>query len=307
MSADTLLNRYRLVSMSEGLSNKTIQHVMSSVRYFDEFLGGIADINKVTADDLRGFILALQQKKTWSNRPEVNAKHQMSGSSINTYCRGVKAFWSWLNRQGIINENQLAVVKAPKIPKRLPKVLTEEEVKRVLEVANSPRDRAIIEVLLDTGMRLSELSNIKMSNYNYKARSVTIVGKGDKQRQVFLSLDTTITIGLYWDERPEPQSDDALFLTEDGYPLTAERIQKILERIGNRAGLAQRLSPHRLRHTYATMSLRHGANLEHLRITMGHTSTKVTEVYLQLSNADVAEAHREFSPVANLGKKKRRG
>ena len=83
--------------------------------------------------------------------------------------------------------------------------------------------------------------------------------------------------------------------------MTAARIQKVLERVGKKAGLRHRLSPHKLRHTYATESLKHGASLEHIRLTLGHTDIKTTEIYLSLSDKDVQQAHRTFSPVTNLG------
>lgn len=91
-----------------------------------------------------------------------------------------------------------------------------------------------------------------------------------------------------------------MFLTEDGRPLTASRIQKILERIGKKAGIKRRLSPHKLRHSYATVSLKNGANLDYVRRTLGHTDITTTEVYLELTDADVQQAHKKFSPIANL-------
>ena len=104
-------------------------------------------------------------------------------------------------------------------------------------------------------------------------------------------------------ERPEPVGEDWLFLTDDGRPLTNQRVQKMLNTIGKKAGLNKRLCPHRLRHTAATLSLKYGANLDYVRRILGHTDIKTTEVYLGICDADVAEAHRKFSPVANLAKK----
>jgi site-specific recombinase XerD len=273
-----------------------------SVGFFALFLGGIDDVTKVTADALRAFIIGLQQKERWTNHPYIKTKGKISGTSINTYVRSIKAFWSWLQKDGIIKKNPLEEVAAPKVPKRLPKVLSEEELTQVLKVASQKnRDRALIEILVDSGMRLNELANLNMEDVDEKDGVIRVIGKGDKQRNVFISDKTIATLNAYAIfARPEPVKEDRVFLTESGYPLTSRRIQKILDNIGKKAGIKQRLSPHKLRHSYATLSLKHGANLEYVRRTMGHSDIKVTEVYLDVCDADVAQAHRKFSPVANL-------
>ena len=299
MSVDTLLSRYGLSCRAEGLSPKTVSHVRLGVRLFADFLGGVPDVKKVTGDDLRRFIVALQQRPKWQGMKQANGQ-KISATAINTYTRAVKSFWSWLLREGIIKSNPLASVPAPKTGKRLPKVLTEDELRRVLRVASkSDRDYAIVSLLLDSGIRLGEL--VGLSPDDVENDRVRVIGKGDKQRYAYISKETRLAVTLYYaDERPEPVADSRLFLTKFGYPLTASRVQKILERIGKEAEVSQRLSPHKLRHSFATLSLRYGSNLEVLRRQLGHSDTKVTEVYLSLADADIAEAHRKTSPVTNL-------
>jgi site-specific recombinase XerD len=130
---------------------------------------------------------------------------------------------------------------------------------------------------------------------------IRVIGKGDKQRYAYISKETRLAVSLYYgDDRPEPVADNRLFLNKDGRPLTTGRVQKILERIGKAAEVSQRLSPHKLRHSFATMSLRYGSNIEVLRRQLGHSDTKVTEIYLSLTDADVAEAHKRTSPMTNL-------
>jgi integrase/recombinase XerD len=276
---------------------------LAAVRYFAKFSGGIEDVRKVTADDLRRFSASLQDKKRWSERSNVKVQSAISRTSINTYVRAIKTFWSWMQRQGIIKYNPLAEVSAPKIPKRLPKILTEDELRALFRISLSDRDRALLMLLLDSGIRLTELANLRFDDVDLKNDVVSVIGKGDKQRHVFISKDTALWLIIYTCEgrRPDSQLSNQFFLTNDGYPLTASRIQKILEIIGRKARLKQRLSPHRLRHTYATLSLKNGANLEFLRRSLGHTDLKTTEVYLTLSDTDVQAAHKQFSPVKNLG------
>ncbi|MCX6009449.1 MAG: tyrosine-type recombinase/integrase [Chloroflexi bacterium] len=302
MDIVTITPRYVLTAKAEGLSLKTINHTLGAVRYFAKFSGGIEDVRKVTADDLRRFSASLQDKKRWSERSNVKVQSAISRTSINTYVRAIKAFWSWMQRQGIIKYNPLAEVSAPKIPKRLPKILTEDELRALFRMSLSDRDRALLMLLLDSGIRLTELANLRFDDVDLKNDVVSVIGKGDKQRHVFISTDTAIWLTIYaCEERPDSQLSNQFFLRNDGYPLIASRIQKILEIIGRKARLKQRLSPHRLRHTYATLSLKNGANLEFLRRSLGHTDLKTTEVYLTLSDADVQAAHKQFSPVKNLG------
>ena len=302
MDIENIIAKYSLRARAEGLSPKTIKNTASSVRYFTHFIGGIEDVKKITSDDLRRFIISLQHKKRWSGRLGVKVQNNISGTSINTYVRAIRAFWSWMHRENIIKVNPFATVPAPKIPQKLPKVLSEQDLGSIFKLEMTTRDRAILMLLLDSGIRLTELANLTRDDLNKTADGITVTGKGNKQRHVYISDDTGVELTMYnIFERPEPGvSTDKFFLTNDGYPLTAPRIQKILELIGKKAGITQRLSPHKLRHSYATMSLRHGANLEILRRSLGHTDIKTTEVYLSLTDADVQTAHKQFSPISNL-------
>jgi integrase/recombinase XerD len=274
------------------------------VGFFDNFMGSIQDASKVKADDLRAFAVALGAKQKWAGQPQQNGQ-PLSQTSINTYIRGVKSFWKWLYDQRIIQTNPLAEVKAPKLPRRLPKTLTEEELNKVIEVVkNNGRNRALVETLLDSGMRLSELCNLKVDDFNQRDGSIRVFGKGSRERIVYVSSATLLSIQTYLVfDRPEPRLDDRLFLTHDGYPLTPRRVQKILSDIGKKAGISKRLSPHKLRHSFATLSLKNGANLEYVRRVLGHTDVKTTEIYLGVADADVQAAFRKFSPVSNLRKK----
>jgi len=118
MDMDSIINKYTLTTKAEGFSQKTIKHTVRAVKYFDKFLGGIDDVSRVTADDLRRFIVGLQNRRRWAERTEVKIQDKISGTSINTYVRAIKAFWSWMERQGIIKQNHFADVPAPKLPKK---------------------------------------------------------------------------------------------------------------------------------------------------------------------------------------------
>jgi len=300
MSLEALLTRYTLAARAEGKSAKTVRAVKLAVGLFDTFLGQVDDVKKLTADDLRRFILALQQRKKWQGRAQQK-EQALGATSINTYVRSIKSFFSWAAREGIIKANPLESVPAPKLPQRLPKVLTEDELKTVMRaVKDNPRDEAMVKVLLDSGMRLGELVNLKSADYDSRSGVIKVFGKGSKERLVYVSETTLLAVSLYYLERAEPAGEDWLFLTQDGRQLTGDRVEKILEGIGKKAGINQRLSPHKLRHSFATLSLRYGSNLEVLRRQLGRVNVQTTEIYLSLADADVEAAHRKFSPISNL-------
>jgi len=265
-------------------------------------LGGINDVSTITADDLRRFIVALKSRTAWENSPKSKGR-RLSPVTVNTYVRAIKSFWSWLEEEKIIDTNPLGLVPAPRIPKKIPKIFSESELKTVLKaVYHSPRERAIVELLIDSGIRLSELCTLKADDVDTATGRVKVFGKGSKERYTYICPATALSIYNYLhNTRPEPRGEDRLFLTVDGYPLTTTRLQDLLQGIGRRAGLKDRLSAHKLRHTYATLCLKNGNNLEYVRITLGHSDIKTTsDAYLAVSDSDVAIASKRFSPIANL-------
>jgi site-specific recombinase XerD len=268
---------------------------------FGRFLGGIPDAKRVNGDDLRRFIAALRNRQTWAACPN-RRKRTLSPTSINTYVRAIRAFWGWLEREGTISTNPFSSVKPPKKPRLLPRIYSEEQLRTILRaVERQPRERAIIELFLDSGMRLSELTSLQLKDLDLKNLSILVYGKGSKERLVYVSPGTALRLQDYITSRLANTKQQHVFLTADGRPLSPARIQKILRLIGEHIGLSEPLAPHRLRHTFATLSLRNGSNLEYLRLALGHSDIKTTsESYLAVSNSDVALAHRRFSPMANL-------
>ena len=185
--------------------------------------------------------------------------------------------------------------------------MTEKEMISVLDsVANNPRETALILLLLDSGITQSEIAELDDSYVDTTGGTVRVFReKTQKERYAYFSPPTGTAIEAYRFVRSEPVSAPRLFLTEEGRPLTARRIQKIMERVGQKANLNQRLSPHKLRHSFATWSLKYGSNLEYIRIMLGHSDIRTTsKAYLHMADADIAEASKRTSPVVNLGIRK---
>jgi len=310
MSIENLLARYELTARAEGKSPKTVDHVKLAVKLLAGSIGGIQDVSKVRADDLRNFILDLEQRPKWAGTSHEK-EEKLGRTTLNTYVRGIKAFWAWLSREGIIKHNPFTGVRTPRLPKRrLPKVMSEEEMVAVFaSAAGNPRETALILLLLDSGITLSEVAELNDSYVDTAGGTVRVFREKTKnERYAYFSPPTGAAIEAYRFVRPEPVGAKRLFLTQDGRPLRARRIQTILESVGKRAKLNQRLSPHKLRHSFATWSLKYGSNLEYIRIMLGHSDIRTTsEAYLHMADADIAEASKITSPVVNLGIGKGKG
>ncbi len=309
MSIANLLQRYSLDVRARGGSEETIQHTVMVMKFFTDFMGGIDDVTELEADDLRRFIVYLRQKKKWSGLPHVKDE-KLGATAVNTYVRALKGFFNWLERESIIEVNPFSKVTTPKAPRVLPQVFTEQEMKAVFQVvASKPREMALILLFLDTGITLSEIEDLTDTRVDTLNGTLRVFReKTRKERVAYFSPQTAAAIETYRFSRPDPMAEPRLFLTHDGYPLTGTRIQKILERVGKQARLSQRLSPHKLRHTFATMSLKHGSNLEYIRIMLGHSDIRTTQkAYLNVASEDIAKSTKKTSPVANLGLRKSNG
>jgi len=201
----------------------------------------------------------------------------------------------------------MAEVPAPRFPKKVARIYSDDLLKKLLKhVVGKPRERAIIELFLDSGIRLSELSGLHVEDLDLDQGSVRVMGKGSKERYSYFSPNTALVLNDYIAKRPLPRGENYLFLTAAGDQLSSSGIQTILGRIGESLDFPVRLSPHNLRHTYATLCLKNGSNLEYIRITLGHTDIKTTsDAYLAATQGDVALAYRKFSPMSNMNKKRK--
>jgi len=302
MKTSELFDRYQLDAGARGYSMATIVHIKRCVGYFIDFLGAEKDISDICADDFRRYLAGLRDKHAYAGL-SAQKERKISSTSINTYARAIKSFWGWLEREGLIKENPLALVQSPKKPRTIPKIYSEGEIKAVLRAASgSPRSQAVLLLLLDSGIRLSELASLKTADVDMANGRLKVFGKGSKERFAYFSKGTAAGINLYLKgTRPEPVKGDYLFLRQDGYPMSSKGIQTTLLRIGKKAGISARLSPHNLRHTYATMALKYGNNLEYVKTTLGHSDIKTTsQSYLNVADSDIAAAYLGFSPVTNI-------
>lgn len=211
-----------------------------------------------------------------------------SGASQARRLSGIKSLYNYMLFKDYINQLPTELIKAPKPSRMLPDTLTVEEIDALLSTfdintAKGCRDSAIVEVLYSCGLRVSELTSLRLSDLFFGEGYIRVVGKGDKQRIVPVSSAARDKIQLYMEfRRPKQRSESTLFLNNRGMPLTRVMVFNIIRGAANLAGIDKQISPHTLRHSYATHLLEGGANIREVQELLGHESIVTTEIYTHL-------------------------
>ena len=260
----------------------------------------ISNICREHLDGPTGQIMA----KTWV---------RLSPHSVQGHVRAIKAFWGWLVEEGYIKSNPLAKFPLPKVPQYVIKTLTLEHIKRLLSAIDKTTSlgfmySCIILVLLDAGMRISELVNIKMTDLDIQQGLVTILGKGQKQRVVPLTRFTVRELFRYIQNFRKNHGfveSPYLFPDNNGGHISTNSIQQYLRRSAEKAGLKDvKVTPHVFRHTFGTNAAARGVNAFMIKDMMGHSSLQTTNKYIHLQTADIKAQHNRFSMVNDLFQKK---
>ena len=307
MTLQDALVAYKTYARAEGKSPKTVTWVASSVGYFADFLGSEQqDMGTITGNDLRRFIIALQEKPKFANHPYNKTQQaKLSAQSIETYCRGIRAFFGFLKREDFIEKNVVAKVKMPKVPEVVIPTFSEKELAKLLAQTNKGtnegfRDYCLLLTFIDTGIRLSELANLKADDVDYEQNLFRVMGKGQRERFVPFGRRVAKALMKYQMKyRPEPVGTDNFWLRRDGRPLLPRRIQKLVSAYGRKAGL-KRCYAHKLRHTSSVMYLRNGGDVFSLQKKLGHRSLVMTRHYSNLADSDVRAQHLRYGVADRL-------
>ena len=218
---------------------------------------------------------------------------------------GVRSFFRWLTREEYIDADPSELLETPKTGLHLPEVLTVAEIDAMIEAidplkAEAQRDRAIMETLYGCGLRVSELINLEISKYFPDEGYLVVHGKGDKERMVPVSEVAVEEIADWLKDRARmsvrPGDENILFLNRRGARLTRQRAFQIVRGLAEAAGIRKTISPHTLRHSFATHLLEGGANLRAIQQMLGHESISTTEIYLHLDNTRLREEILSFHP-----------
>lgn len=264
----------------EGLSENTLTD------YYRELMMLEFSINKptvqVTTADIRGYL-------TEQGDNQVST----TGKKLSV----IKTFFSWLVDEEIILKNPAARIKQVKLPKRLPKALNETELETMREACKSLRQRALIEVLYSTGCRLSEVSNMQRSKVDWSNGSMPVVGKGDKERIVYLTPKAIFHLKRYLKACVEDENESDFLFTTERRPYRQMRektIEDEVDKIADRTNITKNVTPHVFRHTFATLAMEKGIELGDLQQLMGHSSPVTTIRYAAVSEERKHHAHKRF-------------
>ncbi len=232
-------------------------------------------------------------------------QQSISNRSNSRRVSALKSFFSFLSRQKIVKHNPFAIVDLPKSGRTLPKALTLDEVKRLLAPPEklSPlitRDNAMLFLLYSTGLRVSELIKLPLAACNLSAGFVRVLGKGNKERLIPFGQQAKEKIEFYLETaRPlilKGKRSNYLFITHHGKCMTRLRFWQIIRKTAQAAGIRKEISPHMLRHSFATHLLAHGADLRSVQLMLGHADIATTQIYTHIDQERLKKVHKQFHP-----------
>jgi len=279
--------------MERGLSQNTLGAYRADLMTLGR---GLAEKKKSieVADkaDLLAFI---------ASRVEGGAKPRSTARQLSSFRR----FFRYIMREGLRDTDPTSDIEMPRIGRSLPKTLTEDEVESLLNAPNTDeplghRDRAMLELLYATGLRVSELINLKQSQVNFNQGVLRIVGKGDRERLIPLGEESQRWLRDFIDgPRMEillERQTDYLFPTRRGDRMTRQAFWHIIKRYAQKAGVRKKMSPHSLRHAFATHLLNRGADLRVVQLLLGHSDLSTTQIYTHVARERLKDLHGEHHP-----------
>ena len=282
------------LSVERGLSKNTIISYRRDLDAYLKFLEAIAKkiVSTSTREDIREFMLHEKDK----------------GLSVNSIARSLAAlrmFYRFLARERLIKTDVSSYIDTPKLWKRIPDVLSFDEVEKLIEAPDlntgqGVRDRAILELMYATGMRVSEVSNIKCNDINGEVGFVRCLGKGRKERLIPLGKQAITAIGRYLEKvRPKQlkkSQAQELFLNRSGKKISRISLWKLVRSYAKKARIKKEVRPHILRHSFATHLLERGADLRSVQEMLGHANISTTQIYTHITRERLQSIHKMFHP-----------
>lgn len=284
------------LTFDRGLSDRTVEAYRRDVLRLIDFLQtrGVSAPPAVSHVDLREYVYGLREAG-------------LAASSIRRSVSATRTYFSFLRDEGLLDSDPTERIESPKRWQRLPNVLTRAEAARLIE-SPSPdhpvywRDRAILEILYATGIRVSELTTAKRSWLDLDENLLQVRGKGSRERVVPVGRTASEVVRRYLQEvRPELEGgfgEDALFLNRRGRPLSRMAVWSLVRTAADRIGMRKKVSPHTLRHTFATHLLEGGADLVAVQELLGHADITTTQIYTHVDRAYLRQVHQRYHPRA---------
>jgi len=292
-----VFNRYiNYLEAERNASRYTVRNYTSDLLDFFGFLRDreIISLNEVDRHVVRDYLSQLIERG-------------FVKGSIARKLSAIRSFYRYLLREEMISTSPVESTSSPKLDRRLPSFLSIEEISRLIETPDlstpeGQRDRALLELLYASGLRVSELVNLDMEQVNLNTNEIRVWGKGSKERVVLMGKPAASALIAYLDQgRPKlsgNKKSSALFITRYGQRLIERRVQRILEKYANIAGIEKRVHPHMLRHTFATHLLDGGADLRVVQELLGHANLSSTQIYTHVTQSQARKAYLSAHPLA---------
>lgn len=272
------LNKFLQAKKLEGCSIKTITYYNFNLFKLLSTIG--KDINEINTEDIRNYLFNYKEKR------------QVANSTLDNMRRVFSSFFGWLTKQRIIAYDPMIGVNKIKVEKRIKHAFTQEELKEMREGASTLRDRAIIELLYSSGIRVGELVLINKQDINWGTRSIIVFGKGAKEREVYFNLAAKDALENYLDSRTD--EEEALFvsLTKPYERISIAACERMLHNLGTRLGISAH--PHKFRRTCATTLLNRGMAIQEVAQILGHAKVETTMIYCDTEQQKIARDYKKY-------------
>jgi integrase/recombinase XerD len=288
-----------------GQSEHTQRTYQAQLQRFLEWAAerGLRDWKQVGLEELTAFLQHERSRKLVTEPPE--SARRLSNESVYLAIAALRAFFRFGECEGLLAGNPAEHLSLPRRWKRLPKALSDEEIRQLLEPVPSPTpgdlcDQAVLELAYASGLRLAELRQLRLEQLHLDAGFVTVIGKGNKERVVPVGRAAVAALQRYLEAgRPplvRPRSPAAVFLTRRGTPFAPVTLWLRIKQRVRRAGIERNVTPHMLRHSFATHLLEHGADLRVIQELLGHASISTTEIYTHVASQRLREVHQKYHP-----------
>lgn len=304
-SIPAFLNYLRIERNSSPLTLKSYKEDLESIlEYFRDRVGRVPDVSDVTVAVLRGYVTYMHE-----------CEYARSTMARRLAC--LRSFFRYCCREGLCEANPAKALRTPRVGRRLPHFLSAEELAKLLEAppANQPmglRDRAILETLYSSGLRVAELASLNVENWDRDADVLRVIGKGRKERICPVGRYAAMALSKWLEVREAdsaapPMQRSAMFLNKRGRRLTTRSVGRLLEKYLKQTGLDRLTTPHTLRHSFATHLLDGGADLRSVQELLGHKSLTTTQIYTHVSTKRLRDTYEKAHPHAAGNQRTARG
>ena len=304
------IDYYEICNRAEGKSPRTISWYSANLRRFRNYLKSrhLPDsIDDIDTKLLREYVIYLMKRNRFEGHPYTPVQAQpLSSATVHGHVRTLRAFFNWLAREGLTKDNAAEDLKPPKVSRKIVSTLSDEEIRAILSTfSTSPsdaRNQALFMILLDSGLRIGELINLKMEDIHTDEGYLKVMGKGRKERIAPIGNNAQKVLQRYlFRFRPKPINPviNNVFLSQGSKPITENSMKLMFTRLAKRSGVC-RLHAHLCRHTFATRFLINGGDVFSLQQILGHSTLEMVKHYVNLASSHVVIQHQRYSPLDRL-------